>query len=327
MPQYSAFTPFGHLRFARGPSRFRVIYRSMRDGLGMGEGDYAPVYGPNATHQEARVYAAARCIAIADGQIERARNEGRPGKVQQLLPDMERDYTLAPAAGATCAERRAALDLAWKVVRGSRKEALDDALTTLLGSDFLECVPGKDLVTPPTQYPAAPASAGNYKLNALWRVYSLDTPGTLIGVRNLDFTDLIAGQPWLKVGDVIVLDGANTGLVEAVTVDAILARMDSAELGKLTFTVQVTLTKPHSQGITCTTAPFPFLTSTQRHLRVRVTDACALDPVRRAAINALMRRHVRGVTTWEIQTSAVAPANQLTLDDPTKGKLNVYVLG
>lgn len=327
MPLYSAFTCFGHLRFKRGPSRFRIIYDSMRDG--QGANDLAgSAYGPNDVHQEARIYAAARCIAVADGQLERAANEGRPLKTQRLLAELERDYGLAPAPADTEAERRDALDLAFKIVRGSRMEALDDALSTLLGSDFVAAVPMKDLVAPPTQWPASPAAAGNYAAGALWRVYTCTEPLTLVGVRSVHLVDMIASQDPLKVGDVVVVDPGHNGLAEAVTVEALVtAPGDEEGDGFTTNHVRITTTKPHGTGVVCTTAPFPNQGSTQRHIMVQVTASCAADPVKRSAINRLMHRIVRGVTTWEIQVYGVAGANQLTLDDPVKGRLNMYVLG
>lgn len=320
MPLFSAFTPFGHMRFSSAPSRFETIYRSMRDGQGS-------AYGPNDVHQEARIYAAARCIAIADGQIERAANEARPSKTQELLPAHELDYGLTPTPTQTEAERRAALTLQTQIIRGSRREALDDALSTLLGADFIEAVPMKDLVDPPTQWPATPATVGNWSRGALYRLYTLTDSAAFTGVRNLHFVDIVAGQEAIKIGDVIVIEPAVPGITEAVTVSAIAGAATTDALGFTTNYVTVTTTKPHPINTVCTTSPMPILTSTQRHILIRVTAACAADAVKRRAIHQLMRRILRGVTTWEIQTGpAESGGNLLTLDDPVLGKLDVNVL-
>lgn len=320
MPLFSAFTPFGHLRYKRGPSRFQVIYQSMRDGQG-------DAYGPNDTHQEARIYAAARCIAVSDGEIERAKNEAHPLTAQQTLAEQEKDFGLSPRPSDTCAQRQAALAVERKLLRGSRKEALDEALSVLLGSDFVEAVPMKDLEDPPVQWPSSPADVGNFKRGALYRAYTCTEPGALIGARNLHFVDIVPGQEPLKTGDIIVIDTANLGLTEAVTVSAVISAPSTDADGYVTNYVTVTLAKPHDAGVVCTTSPCPLLISSQRYILIRVTAAAAFDPVKRRAIDAKMRRILRGVTRWEIQVADMGGGNQLTLDDPVLGRLGGYVLG
>lgn len=318
MPLFSAFTAFGHLRYKRGPSRHEIIYRSMRDGQG-------DAYGPGDTHQEARIYSAARCIAVADGQIERAANEAHPLTAQQTLAAHETDFGLSPKPSDTEAQRRATLAARVRLIRGSRKEALDDALSTLLGAAFIEAVPLKDLVNPPTQWPASPATTGNYQRGASYRLFTITECGALIGARNLHFVDVVPGQEPLKLGEVVVIEGGNPSMAEAVAVDAVLSDPVTDADGFTTNHVTVTLVRPHDAGVLCTTAPFPLQGSTQRHILIRVSAAIVLDAETRRAIDAQMRRILRGVTRWEIQVAG--PGNELTLDDPVKGRLNAYVLG
>lgn len=313
MPLFSAFAPFGQLRYSSRPSVCEIVYDSMRDGQ-----DGA--YGPRDVHQEARIYAAARCIAASASELERAGNEGRAGKTQEFFPDLERDHGLTPSYDQTEAARRSSLELQGRVLRGSRKESLDDALTTLLGTDFVEALPGSAFVSPPTQYPASPGDAGNFSTRAHWRIYEMAEETALTGSRVLAFTDAIPGQGPLLVGDKITIDPANPGLTETVPVEVIHSASTDAA-GFTTNSVTVTVANAHDAGTLCTTAPFPLLGSTQRHIVVRVTASAAADARKRAAIHALMRNYLRGVTTWEIQASGT-----LHLLDPVTGLLDIYTL-
>jgi hypothetical protein len=311
---FSAFTPFGHLGYWYGSSRFQIIYESMRDGQ-----DGA--YGPNDVQQEARIYAFARCIAVAEGQLTRARNEGRPLKTQELLGELEHDFGVAYSPRQTEAERRVVLSLRERVLRGSRKESLDEALGLLLGADFVEAIPYKDMLTPPTQWPADPSTNGNYQLRALWRLYTVTECTALLGTRDLHVVDGVPGQEPLKTGDRVILDPANAGMAEAVTVVALLAEPSVDASNFTTNYVRVVIAKPHDAGVVATTAPFPLIISTQRHILVRVSAAATRDALTRIAINDLMRRMLPAVTTWEIDVADTgapgSPDNLLLLDDTT----------
>lgn len=321
MPLYSAFNAFGHLRFSAAPSRHATIYQTLRDGQ---EG----AYGPGDTHQEARIYAQSRCLAIAAGELERAENEGRADKTQELLAELELDYGLSPAPGETEAERRAALALQVRILRGSRKEAIEDAIETLLGDDFIAVVPMRDVIAPPTQWPATPGDVGNWSRGALYRLYTLTDSAALVGTRQLHFVDIVAGQEPLKIGDRIVLEPGVPDMAESVTVTAVVSAAVVDADGYTTNHVEVVTARPHPKTTVCTTAPMPILSSTQRHYRIQVTTSCATDAVKRAAVHQLMRRIVRGVSTWEIQTSPTElGGNLLTLNDPVLGRLDANVLG
>lgn len=94
-------------------------------------------------------------------------------------------------------------------------------------------------------------------------------------------------------GDVLILNPDNYGLVERVTV---LEASGSGDERKFKAAFQ----SPHSANCYATTGPVPLWTNTKRHVLVVVKAAAAIDPAIVARVDELLRRLMRGPTTWAL---------------------------
>lgn len=298
MPLFSRFTPFGHFAFSSKPSHGQSIYESLRDSFG----DVFSVEEDSL--QQARLYAQAMCLASAQYQLDRAVNNRNPETATELLPALERDYQVIPSPHATINERRRYLAAFKKIGRGNRREAMEDALRTLLGSDFIELrnTQRADIVATPAD-PGVPGvflGAGAKK-----KVFSLDVAVTTVGVGSpitVPITSL-GGTDAPLVGETYCVDPDPRRNIEQITIEGVSA-------GAIT----TRFTLAHDRG-TLAARPHPYWISNQRVDTVVVTLAAATNPETRRKIHELMARLVRGVSTWQI----IIGTGFFTSDDPTLG--------
>lgn len=249
----------------------------------------------------------------------------------ELLGALEDEWGLVPGPDDSAQTRRAALLAAMKAALGSRRTALESALSDLLGADYIGIhVRGtSDIDVWPDSLGSSPMLLAlpdiPRKLVRLPSAVSigLGAPQFLtyepIDPSEGDFTD-----GTLTAGDTIVINVDNLALAETVEV---LSAEEPGD-GETYPLMEVTLQKPHPPNALCAAMPLPAWGSSQRHIFVVLTEDAALDPESRRKVNVLMARMVTGVTTWSISPqNAAASAGPLTLDNHTLGRLDMNPFG
>src|SRR5678816_2785897 len=295
MPHYSAFTPFGMLAYSGRPSHAQDIYESLRENFGE---TYNTAFDGR---QQSRLYAAAMCLASAQYQLDRAGNNRNPAKATELLGLLELDFQVVAPAEATLPERRRTLAAREKVTRGARREAVEAALTTLLGADFIEyrTTDPADIVTTP----ASPGTVGVFADDrARKKYFTLNEFTATHAISKTVSITLPPGQDPPVVGEIYCVDPDPRGNIEQITITGVGVN-----------TVTTVFQSSHEAG-TVAVRPHPYWISNQRLDTVVVTLAVANDPETRRSINELFGRMLRGVSTWQI-VQASTPGF-LTLDDP-----------
>jgi len=302
--KFSAFARFSSgLRFSSKPSHGEAIYRAMMDAYG---GAFATTEG---SHDEARVYADAMALARVRYTTERAANQMRGSTALEMLPVLERKLGLVPSPKATVLERQAAVQARQVLPKGATRVAIEQALTAAIGADFLcyRTTKAAEVLTDPV----APGSGPGHWVRPSHpaKVVQLASPVAFIGSATVTYA---AADPAETVaideGDQVVVSTNNIGLAELVTVTAAAAT---------TFTA--TFTKAHDNGDYCTTGPFPYWVSNQRHSVIVVTPAAAIDAEKRRKVNRVMAEVSRGICTWDIAAGAGGTCVVMTTDDPLLG--------
>ena len=307
MPRFSAFSAFGQLEFSGSPSVHQKIYTSLSNLLG---GQYDLTVGG---HAEASLYARSRAIARAQQCIRRAGNQQLPMKCLELLPQQEASYGLVPSMAETTLQRQQALAARMQLPGGAVRTNLVNALSSLLGSSFVELrtlAPSEAAVSEPTSNFA--------RLSRTIRVVSLVTPVVLLGSPStvtFGSVDPTIAAPALVLGDVLTVQPENTGLCEVVTVTGVTPT-----------TLTATFTKAHDIGAVCTTQNWPRWISSQRTFLVVVTSTAAINAVTRRAISDLMNRICPGPSTWEIVQKTGGALGPLTLNVSPLGTAPLGVL-
>ena len=302
MPLFSAFTPFGHLAFSSKPSHGESIYGTLKDNFGN-------VFDTSETGlEQARLYAQAMVLASAQYQVDRAKNNKTPATATELLGVLEHDYQVVPSSKATLPQRRAYLSAVQKITRGNRREAIEDALRTLLGADFIAY--RTTLPIEIVSVPANPATGGGVFAGrgTQKKIFQMLGAISTIGVPVFVPINMLAGEPPLT-GETYTIDPDPHRNIERVTIGTVLPDP---------LYVEITFAKAHDSG-TLGTRPHPYWESNQRHDRIVVSDAAAVDPETRRKINELMGRALRGVSRWSIVIDDRAGTRFFTSDDPLFG--------
>lgn len=304
--KFSAFARFnGGFRFSSRPPHGRLIYESLK--AAQGDTWNESFDG----RQSARLYAASMAIGAAQYQIDRALANATPLTSTELLGQHERDYQIIPGYEQTLGERRAIADARRKVTRGSRRESVEDALRTLLGSAFVryETTAEDEIVT----WPNGPDVVGTF-----------ERPGTLKrGFRLTGHVSRIQVPVAVNITKIPGLDVPMAG--ESCTVDPD-SRAAGAERVTLVAASDTSVTavfqKPHAAGAYAL-APHPVWISNQRYARIVVTLAAAKSPEARRKINEVMARMLRGVSRWCI----CHDQGTFQLGHAQRGLLDCTVLG
>lgn len=297
---FSAFHRFnGGFRFSSRAPHGRRIYEALKASQG---DSYEESFDGI---QSARIYAAAMSMAAAQYQIDRALNNANPLTATELLPQLERDYQVVPSYLQTLQERRVVVDARRKVTRGSRREAVEDALRSLLGAQFIAYVTTEPGDRNP--WPTFPGDVGSFKragapkkvFRLAQRVISLGAPVT-VPITTVDGFELpLVGETYSVEPD------SRHPYCEKITIAA-----------STSTTITATFAQPHSSGAVAVT-PHPVWISGQRYSRIVVTAAAARNPETRRKVNEAMARMLRGVSSWCI----VSNEGTFRLDHATRAKL------
>lgn len=146
---------------------------------------------------------------------------------------------------------------------------------------------------------SAPSHAGNaaYLVDGVWTNAAED----LVFRVRTGFAQWAYYETWnatappvqIAKGDHLTVDPGNWGLAERVEV--LDAEIDGDRRRFL-----ATFDRPHGAGAYAGTGTLPLWLSTKRHVLVIVTATASIDPLKRAKVNALFRRMMRGPTTWDM---------------------------
>jgi hypothetical protein len=302
---FSAFSRFnGGFRFSSRVPHGRRIYEALKTSQG-------DTYDESFDgRQSARLYAAAMSLAAAQYQIDRALNNASPITATELLGKHENDYQIVPGYQQTLHERRVVADARRKVTRGARREAVEDALRTLLGDDFVSYEVNEiaDTVT----WPATPGNVGTFKrAGAPKKGFRLAGAIASISAARTVAIEAIPGLDLPQANETYTLDpDSRSPNTEKITVTAATSS-----------SITATFTKPHPSG-TVAVSPHPVWISNRRQDRIVTTFAAANNPETRRKINEVMARMLRGVSQW----SVVSDEGSFLLGDATRARLDCTVL-
>lgn len=295
MPHYSAFSYFGALAYSSKRPHGEDIYEAMRDGMGdTYETDFSG-------REQSRLYAQAVALADAQYQIDRAGNNITPSRALEMLGKLESDYQIVPDPNSSINDRRAALVARWKISRGARRESVESALTSLLGTDFIsyDTISDASFVASP----AAPGTVGVFTgPGATQKSFRL-TPAISITAGPIIVPYTAIGDRAPLAGETYCVDPDPRSAAEQITIIAATPTTITADFARA-----------HEPGAVAV-RPHPLWISSQRYAVIRVTLSCAKDPVKRKRINELMARVARGVSQWSIAHNL----GSLTTDDPVLG--------
>jgi hypothetical protein len=311
----SAFTPVGLLKLRGEEPLARRIYKATRAALG------AQLAGEPASFADCFAYAFALGVARGATLLDRAFGQMLPTEVTDLLGAQEQEYGLIPSPNASITARRQALAARMLLPGGAGRLNMEQALKTLLGSDFVAY-----RTTTPAERAVWPPALGNAPQNlvdpATARKLLHVSPPISIGLgapRSVAYIPVdplpqAGSRHTLALGDQVVIEPELLARAEIVTVSALGTDPTSAP----TFTA--TFNQAHEPGCWATTMSFPMWTSTQRFSLVVVEALAALDPEVCRQVHELMDRIARGVSTWAIvQATGPNQAGPFLLDTSPLG--------
>ncbi|RYE81376.1 MAG: DUF2313 domain-containing protein [Myxococcales bacterium] len=299
--QFSAFSGFGLDGFSGGKPLGEQLYDALWANLngngavenygGKGQGGYT----------DAKLYATAMAIArwLTTGRQLEAQID--PDTVLEMLPEREELFGILVPAGATLAERRAALRAAMRRPGDGSYGEIRQALVDLLGAKFVDLrrLPANKLVTVPDAPQHGPGLfvEPDSRQQTFRLVADVVSSGQMSGFLpfayvNLDGSSVAPGER-LESNRRFVLEGERSELRERPQVILSTTLDGQAAMTAI-------LTKPHSAGATITTRPWPYWVSNRRHWIVELTPQAALEPEVRRVAHRLMARMVRAVSTWSI---------------------------
>lgn len=298
MPLFSAFTPFGHLAFSGRKSHGESIYAALKDNFG----DTFDLDSAGS-HQGARLYALAMCLADAQYQLDRAGNNRNPETATELLALLEHDYQVSPPPTATLPQRRAVLAALRKISQGNSRGAIEAALTILLGSDFIEyrTTALADVVT----WPSSPGTVGVFaRPDAQKKAFKLTEAISITGIPLTVHYTAIGGSEAPVPSETYCVDpDSRNPSIEQITISTATAT-----------TITATFEKSHEPGA-CMVRPLPLWVSNQRTDVAVVSLAAATDPETRRKVNELLGKALRSVSQWYV----VHNLGVFTSDDPVLG--------
>lgn len=298
--KFSALAPFGLLRFGGTRSLAEQFLTSYLDAMHESAAD-DPL-------QRGVAFATSISQALSARTIERAGNQAKPSKAGELIALLEEDYGVRAGPNDGLAARRGRLVAAAKLWLGNSPGNVRAALSSLLGSDFVDLravwPEEVELSSDPTNHRDVRVLPRDVQLT---EDVAKSGAAVFVGYENLGgASGPYTGAPEsvLAKGDVVMVDGENTGTREVVTV------LDVAgEAGARSFSA--VFTKPHGVGTTVTTADWPAQWSTKRFVYVVVKAEAAANQETRDRIDALMGKLVRGATQWAIVSPTSPGANTI----------------
>lgn len=290
MAQFHGLCPFGLFRFTSAPTPAETAYRAYVAGLGTQAFKLAQ---DGANELEAKVYATAIQVGVARAcGIEKAWNQQIPSYASDKLPSLEADWGVAVGPNDSLQTQQQKVAAQFLLQRGARQEAVESALAALLGADFyaLRVTKPGEIVT----VPSVPTTAGTWQApRTTPKLVKFLTSVPALGSATVSYA-LVGTSLGPIVGDRITVDpGLGGARTEAVTVTALSA------VGATTKTLTATFSQPHDAGTLAGTC-MPWWLSNQRHVFVIVGQASARSAETRRKIGALMSKHMRSATDWDI---------------------------
>ncbi len=284
MPVLSAFTPCGQLVLSSKPSHSALVYKMLIGSLG---GNYKVQKG---SREDAWCYATAMRLGYARYLLEHAGYQLQPLKVTEMMGHREWEYGIVPGQDDSLYTRRQVLAAREKLPRGARREAVVDALTTLLGADFLGY-----RTTAPAEIVNWPLNLGDQPMNLqrptvprkLIRITQAISTG-LGAPQEVTYSGVDLGEGAPLIGDKFVVEPEIPARAEVVTIEFVGEN------------ITATFNNPHDANCLATTQPYPMWTGTQRANLIFVSMSASVDPEKRRKINELLERILRGVSTWAI---------------------------
>lgn len=228
MGRFSAFAPFGLLRFSGADSQAKLIYNELVAGVTDPRRGYSPLDLSVGTHQEAKYYAWSIVLGKAALTVERAYAQGDPMRAVEGLPDLEEQFEIVPDPAATIPQRQANLTAARQATGGASFHNVVAAMRALLGSNFVAYVPK----TGTAAHPSTPSTSIRINCQRVDTIipkhFVLQSPIAPVNAataRWVRFTDLDANNPSvpLQAGDVVMVQSENSVVREKVTVQAAIA--------------------------------------------------------------------------------------------------------
>lgn len=285
MSGFGALGGFGLLSFGPSESAGEAIFRSLLDSV---SGAFSIADGE---HVEASAYARALALADARATLRRGFDQRRVLYSTELLAAHERTFSIVPEPGDSLDVRRRRVAARQVLAHGSTRDSLLTALGTLLGADFIALY-----VKPhgtPTTYPPSPAIRGAWDDPAVaGRYFRLTHAVATVGrVIEFAYENLLEDGARMAATDVLSVQPENPRLSEAITI------VSASAAGPLTARAQ--FARAHDTGAIVRTHA-PVWISTQRSMIVVVSSAAAAKPNVVRSVNNLMRRLVRGTTTWAV---------------------------
>lgn len=281
---FSAFAPFGMLRFSSKRPVAQVMFESLRQAMGGDENTRSDFAGPLIAH----LYAQAMATARVQRAIDRVNANRVPHTSEEAIELHERDYRIVVPSGATYDERRATLQAAELLAQGCTIDVVETALGALLGDDLIgiRTHTYDEVTTSPSSWALPPASWKLPRVASKW--YRLNGPIIDPGSYAMGCTGLTADTPPLVSGDVITVDPGKLGIQETVTTTASGS------------TVVATFALTHEADALVTTAPWPTMNSTARHVLIVVTSSVARSKAWRRKVGALCKRMLRATDRWSL---------------------------
>lgn len=282
----------GQLVLSSKLSHSALIYKMLIGSLGK---NYKVTKG---SREDAWCYATAKRLGYVRYLLEHAGYQLQPLKVFEMMAYREQEYGIVPGQNDSLYERRQVLAARELLPRGARREAVVDALSTLLGSDFLGY-----RTTLPAEIVNWPTSLGDQPMNLqlptvprkVIRITTAITTG-LGAPQDVSYSPVDLFTFPISAGDKFVVQPENPYNSETITVSAV---------GELS--IVATFNKPHPPNVLATTQPYPMWCGTQRASLIFVSMSASVDPEKRRKINELMERIARGVSTWAIVGAVPGP--------------------
>jgi hypothetical protein len=324
----SGWNPFGLLKFKRGEAMAKRIYASavqlFGDSFSSEPGTFVDDVG----------YAASRMLAFAVGKVDRAGDQAFADTLYDMLPDAEDELGLHPLPTATIHQRKRAVAAGRRLPAGASRSALESALLTLLGPNYVGVHITKlsERVMWPAHLGDAPQNLQQptvtRKLLRLLAPISIGLGAEMvIPYLPVEPTAPTGSLHTLLVGDKLTLEPEISGRAEVVTVDLLGTVVINAVT---TPTFRAVIQNAHENLAYATTMPFPLWTSSQREIVVVVKNGTAVNSEQRRQVHELLERICTGVTTWVLvqeSSPGSGTAGAFTLDDPILGLLDVTPLG
>lgn len=287
--QFTAFAEFGQFEFSSAPCLSQRIYNALWADLG-------EQYSRDG-YTDAKVYATAMALARLLKTQERLDAQILPATTLELLPAREAEFGIVVPATATIASRRAVLAARMKAALGCSLPNLQAALIDLLGEGFVE------LRTPTAseavKYPATAGSIGNFvHPRTPRRLFQLRDNLSVLGSATVAILHVDGSVPTddelpLQF-ETFVVEPEHNVLRERVEIQAI----GTDSYGNCLLLAN--FTKAHHAGARIVCGPWPLWASTKRHTVVRVSEEAAIDGPTHKAIDALLARLFRAVSTWSV---------------------------